>query len=104
MCYRNLAERMHTVITIEFEFPVKKDAYKFRNDVNNFFSGSFFEEKDQIDISPVIKHQDDSRDVWRFKIMFRKDKTDIDVIEKYVKISGGTLDLMNGSRQVWAFA
>ena len=92
------------MITIEFEFPVKQDAYKFRNDVNNFFSGSFFENENQIDISPVIKYQDNSRDVWRFKIVFCKDKNDVDVIEKYVKISGGTLDLMNGSRQVWAFA
>lgn len=92
------------MITIEFEFPIKKDAYKFRNNVNNFFSGSFFEKEDQIVISPVNKSQDDSRDIWSFKIMFCKDKTDIDVIEKYVKISGGTLDLMNGSRQVWAFA
>ena len=95
---------MYAVITIEFEFPVKKDAYKFRNDVNKLFSGSCFEKEYQIVISPVIKHLDDSRDVWRFKIMFCKDKNDIDVVEKYVKISGGTLDLMNGSRQVWAFA
>ena len=92
------------MVTIEFEFPVKKDAYKFRNDVNKFFSGSFFEKENQIVLSPVKKHQDDTRDIWSFKLMFCKDKNDVDVDEKYIKISGGTLDLMNGSRQVWAFA
>jgi len=92
------------MVTIEFEFPVKKDAYKFRNDVNKFFSGSFFEKEDQILLSSVKKSKDDSRDIWSFKLMFYKDKNDVDVNEKYIKVSGGTLDLMNGSRQVWAFA
>lgn len=92
------------MVTIEFEFPVKKDAYEFRNDINRFFSGSFFEKEDQIALSPVRKSQDNSRDIWNFKLMFRKDKNDVDVDEKYIKVSGGTLDIMNGSRQVWAFA
>lgn len=92
------------MVTIEFEFPVKKDAYKFRNDVNKFFSGSFFEKEDQILLSSVKKSKDDSRDIWSFKLMFYKDKNDVDVNEKYIKVSGGTLDLMNGTRQVWAFA
>ncbi len=92
------------MVTIEFEFPVKKDAYKFRNDVNKFFSGSFLERDDQLVLSPVKKSQDNSRNVWCFKLMFCKDNNDVDVDEKYIKISGGTLDLVNGSRQVWAFA
>lgn len=92
------------MVTIEFEFPVKKDAYKFRNDINKFFSGSFFEEEDQMTLTPVKKCQNDSRDIWGFKLMFCKDKNDVNIDEKYIKISGGTLDLMNGSRQVWAFA
>lgn len=92
------------MVTIEFEFPVKKDAYKFRNDVNKFFSGSFFEKEDQIILSSVKKSKDDSRDIWSFKLMFCKDKNDVNINEKYIKVSGGTLDLMNGSRQVWAFA
>lgn len=95
---------MNAVITIEFEFPVKKDAYKFRNDVSKFFSGSFFEKEERILLSPVEKSQDDSRDIWRFKLTFCKNENDVDVDEKYIKVSGGTLDLMNGSRQVWAFA
>lgn len=92
------------MITIEFEFPVKSDAYKFRNDINKFFSGSFFEKEDQMALSPVRKSQNNSRDIWSFKLMFRKDKDDVNVDEKYLKVSGGTLDIMNGSRQVWAFA
>lgn len=92
------------MVTIEFEFPVKNDAYKFRNDINKFFSGSFFEKDDQMVLSSVKKSQDNSRDIWSFKLMFRKDKNDADVDEKYIKVSGGTLDLINGSRQVWAFA
>lgn len=92
------------MVTIEFEFPIKKDAYKFRNDVSKFFSGSSFEKAERILLSPVKKSQDDSRNIWHFKLTFRKDENDIDVDEKYVKVSGGTLDLMNGSRQVWAFA
>lgn len=92
------------MVTIEFEFPVKTDAYKFRNDINKFFSGSFFEENDQIILSPIKKSQDNSRDIWCFKLMFCKDKNDVTNDEKYIKVSGGTLDLMNGSRQVWAFA
>ena len=51
------------MITIEFEFPVKNDAYNFRNDVNKFFSGSFFEKEDQILISPIRKYRDDSRNI-----------------------------------------
>ncbi len=92
------------MVTIEFEFPVKKDAYKFRNNVNKFFSGSFFEKEEQMVLSPIKKTQEDPRDIWSFKLMFCKDKNDTDVDEKYIRISGGTLDLMNGSRQVWAFA
>lgn len=92
------------MVTIEFEFPVKKDAYKFRNSINKFFSGSFFDKEDQIVLSQIRKSQDDSRDIWSFKLMFCKDKNDVDVDEKYIKVSGGTFNLMNGSRQVWAFA
>ena len=92
------------MVTIEFEFPIKKDAYEFRNNVNKFFSGSFFEKEDQIALSPVKKSQDTSRDIWSFKLMFYKDKNDVNVDEKYIKVSGGTLDIVNGSRQVWAFA
>ena len=92
------------MVTIEFEFPVKKDAYKFRDNVNKFFSGSFFEKEDRLTLSPVKKSQDDSRDIWCFKLVFCKDENDADVDEKFIKVSGGTLNLMNGSRQVWAFA
>ena len=92
------------MVTMEFEFPVERDAYKFRDNVNKFFSGSFFEKEDQIVLSPVKKSQNDSYDLWSFKLMFCKDKNDVDINEKYIKISGGTLDLMNGTRQVWAFA
>lgn len=92
------------MVTIEFDFPVKKDAYKFRNDVNKFFSGSFFEKEDRIIISSVKKSKNDFRDIWSFNLVFCKDKNDVDIDEKYIKISGGTLDLINGSRQVWAFA
>ncbi len=92
------------MVTIEFEFPVKRDAYKFRNELNNFFSGSFFEKENQIILSSIKKTNDKKRDVWSFKLIFCKDKDDVNIDEKYIKISGGTLDLMNGARQVWAFS
>lgn len=90
------------MVVIEFEFPVEKDAYVFRSKINNFFSNSFFETEKQIVISSVKK--DNSRNVWSFKLMFGKNEFDIDLDEKYVKISGGALDIMNGTKQVWAFA
>lgn len=92
------------MVTMEFDFPVERDAYKFRDNVNKFFSGSFLEKEDQIIISSVKKSKNDSRDIWSFNLVFCKDKNDVNLDEKYVKISGGTLDLMNGARQVWAFS
>lgn len=92
------------MIVIEFEFPVKKDAYIFRDMVNKFFNGSFFEKEKQFSLDPITKKDNKDRNIWSFKLIFHKNETDTISIEKYTKISGGTLDLINGTKQVWAFA
>ena len=94
------------MVTIEFIFPIEKDAHKFRNNIGDFFNGSFLteSENDQFILGPVKKIKDKSRDVWSFKLILRKDKNDVDIDEKYLKISGGTLDIMNGNRRGWVFA
>ena len=92
------------MVTVEFEFPVKKDAYIFRDNLNKFFSGSFFETEEQIILSKITKSKNETRSIWSFKLNFCKDHNDTDISEKYMKISGGTLDIMNGARQVWAFS
>lgn len=92
------------MVTIEFEFPVEKDAHVFRTNVYNFFSNSFFDEPEHLlGITPVKKNTGE-KDSWSFKLSFCKDKNDIYISEKYMKIQGGQLDLMNGARKVWAFA
>lgn len=92
------------MITMEFEFPVKEDAYKFRDNAKNFFSGLFQDTEYQLILEPIKKNTDNDRATWNFKIIFRKDENDNNISERYIKIHGGTLDLMNGTRQVWAFA
>lgn len=92
------------MITMEFEFPVKEDAYKFRDNVKNFFSGLFQDKEYRLILEPIVKRMLTNRDAWSFKIIFRKDENDNDISERYIKIHGGTLDFMNGTRQVWAFA
>lgn len=94
------------MVRVEFEFPVESDAHKARTSIFKFFDGSSFTEKKAFKLSKIKKDGDFTRPIWSFTvdISLNVPIDDDEIIEKYIKLSGGTLDIMNGAKQVWAFA
>ena len=83
---------------IRFSFPIESDAYNFRNEMTTLFR--FFATSSPIDISSISKNNSNpERPIWCFSII---DSTDND--DKVIDIYGGSLDLMNGTKHVWAFS
>lgn len=88
------------MIQIDFEFPVKKDANKMFSKINNFIQGSNVSNKNFVEVKPVKK--DPEKQYWYF-IMYISTGKDDTVVEKYTKVSGGLLNLVNKGKDVWAF-
>ena len=92
------------MVEIEFKFPVESDAHKAHLAMSKFFQGSEVFKENYILMNPVMKNSENpDKLVWSFKFDISTGETDT-AIEKYIDISGGLLNIMNGTREVWAFA
>lgn len=88
------------MIQVDFEFPVKEDAHKMFSKINNFIQGSDVSNKNFVEVKPVKK--DPEKQCWYFIIYISTGKDDT-IVEKYTKVSGGLLNLVNKGKDVWAF-
>lgn len=91
------------MVEITFNFPVKSDAYLARKKAADIFHGSKSTETN-VSVTEVQKFDDNpNRPIWGFRLYFKADASDTE-IDTHHTITGGTLDLVNNNRQVWAFA
>ena len=93
------------MIEIVFDFPVKEDAYRMHAMMNEFCQGTVEFVDNIVIINPVKKTVDAENKIkaWSFMVDICHDKDDVE-IEKTIKVAGGQLNLMNGNKQIWAFA
>lgn len=93
------------MVEIKFKFPVEEDAIRAHESINKFFQGSKVFENNFVLVNPIHKIEDSSSEkkYWMFLLDISYGEEDTE-IEKYIEFSGGTLNLFNGKKQVWAIA
>ena len=92
------------MVDIEFKFPLESDAHKMRTTFVKFFQVSESFDNSIVTVSHVKKNiVNPDKPIWSFTFSISCGDDDKS-IEKYIDVSGGQLNLLNGTRQVWAFA
>lgn len=90
------------MVQIKFVFPKGNDAVNMHMEMEKFFTGSSVYDKN-VTITSVEEDTDEkNKSFWYFYVNISNG--DDTSVEKYKIISGGTFNVMNGDKQVWAFA
>lgn len=88
------------MVTLNFVFPVEKDGHLFRKMLVKLFENTFLDEKNEVTISPVTKRDG----IWLVTLSILDDSNDNVPDERLITITGGTFNVVNRDKELWAFS